>query len=122
MISVAYAQDAVEPMAGGGFISMLPLILIFVVFYFLLIRPQHKRMKAHQEMLKNIKRGDKIVTNGGIVGTVEKIVDDAELHVKIAEGLTVNVLRSGIANLYEKPLKAANDSSDTKKEKNKQKA
>ena len=84
-ISPAYAQDA-----GGGGLggieALLPLVLIFVVFYFLLIRPQQKKMKQHKEMLGAIRRGDKVVTGGGIIGAVTKVANDGELTVEIAEG------------------------------------
>ena len=81
-ISPAYAQAA-----GGsdsGFATLLPLVLIFVVFYFLLIRPQQKKAKLHREMLASVHRGDKIVTGGGIMGTVTKVINDQELAVEIA--------------------------------------
>ncbi|WP_425545005.1 preprotein translocase subunit YajC [Caenispirillum bisanense] len=85
----------------GGLEAFLPLILIFVVFYFLLIRPQQKRMKQHKELLANIRRGDRIVTNGGIIGQVTK-VQDGELQVEIAEGVKVKVLRDMVANVLAK--------------------
>ena len=94
-ISPAYAQAA----GGGGsdFMTLVPLILIFVVFYFLLIRPQQKKAKMHREMLLNIRRGDKIVTGGGIIGTVTKVVSDDELAVEIAEGIRIRVQRALVA-------------------------
>jgi len=103
LISPAYAQAA--PPAGGAMETLgafLPLILIFVIFYFLLIRPQQKRMKQHKAMLEAIRRGDRIVTNGGIVGTVVKVVNDAELSVEIAEGVKVRIMREMIANVLSK--------------------
>ncbi|MEQ8965311.1 MAG: preprotein translocase subunit YajC [Azospirillaceae bacterium] len=109
-ISPAYAQGA----AGGGgdlFVSLLPLILIFVVFYFLLIRPQQKRMKDHREMLANLRRGDRVVTGGGIIGTIHKIGGDDELTVDIAEGVRVKVLRSTVTTVLAKtePAKGGKD-------------
>ena len=99
LISTAHAQAA----GGGGgdlMIQLLPLVLIFVVFYFLLIRPQQKRMKQHKEMLANVRRGDRIVTNGGLVGTVTKVdEDDDMLNVDIADGVRVKVVRSMIAEV-----------------------
>ncbi len=98
--------------AGGGgdlLLSFLPLILIFVVFYFLLIRPQQKRLKEHRDMLAAIRRGDRVVTGGGIIGTVHKVEDD-ELTLDIAEGTRVKVVRSMIANVISKPKPVANDS------------
>jgi len=98
-ISPAYAQEATG--MAGGLEAFLPLILIFVVFYFLLIRPQQKRMKQHKEMLGNIRRGDRIVTNGGIVGQVVR-AQDTELQVEIAEGVKVKVMRDMVANVLAK--------------------
>ncbi|WP_413203628.1 preprotein translocase subunit YajC [Rhodospirillum sp. A1_3_36] len=101
-ISPAYAQAASPGGALGGLESFLPLILIFVIFYFLLIRPQQRRMKEHKAMLSNVRRGDKIVTNGGIVGTVVKVVNETELSVEIAENIKVRVMRDMIANIISK--------------------
>jgi len=107
-VSPAYAQAAGG--AGAGFEAFLPLILIFVVFYFLLIRPQQKKAKQHKEMLGAIRRGDKIVTNGGIEGTVSKVVDDNVLQVEIAEGVKVRIHRGMIAIVLSKTEPAnAND-------------
>ncbi|SOD93984.1 preprotein translocase subunit YajC [Caenispirillum bisanense] len=100
-ISPAYAQAAAPGGGMGGIEAFLPLILIFVVFYFLLIRPQQKRMKQHKELLANIRRGDRIVTNGGLIGQVTK-VQDGELQVEIAEGVKVKVLRDMVANVLAK--------------------
>jgi len=105
-ISPAYAQAAGG--ADGGFMTFIPLVLIFVVFYFLLIRPQQKRAKQHQGMLQNIRRGDKIVTGGGIIGTVSKVVSDDELAVEIAEGIKIRVQRSLVSGVVTKPEPVAN--------------
>ncbi len=103
LISEAYAQAAADPAAGGGFIvQFLPLILIFVVFYFLLIRPQQKRMREHRAMLEALRRGDRVVTGGGIIGTVDK-VEDNDVHVTIAENVKVRVVRSTITTVLSKP-------------------
>ena len=99
-ISPAFAQGAGG--GGSGFETMLPLVLIFAVFYFLLIRPQQKKAKFHREMLGMINRGDKVVTNGGIMGTVTKVISDSELAVEIAEGIKVRVQRSMIASVMPK--------------------
>ncbi len=80
----------------------LPLILIFVVFYFLLIRPQQKRMKEHRNMLGALRRGDRVVTGGGIIGTITKAADD-ELTVEISEGVRVKVLRGTVSSVLAKP-------------------
>ncbi len=99
-ISPAFAQDG----AGGGdlFVSLLPLILIFVVFYLLLIRPQQKRMKEHREMLAALRRGDRIVTGGGVIGQIVKAGDE-DLTVEIAEGVRVKVLRATVSSVLSKP-------------------
>lgn len=103
LVSPAFAQAAGQT-AGlmGGIESFLPLILIFVVFYFLMIRPQQKRMKLHKEMLGQLRRGDRVLTQGGILGTVNKVVDDKEVVVEIAEGVRVRVLRASIQDIVSK--------------------
>jgi preprotein translocase subunit YajC len=101
LISPALAQ-AGGAAPGFDFISLLPLILIFVVFYFLLIRPQQKKMKAHREMVGALKRGDKVLTSGGIIGTIVK-VEDHELLVEIAKDVRVRVARGMISDLVGKP-------------------
>ena len=100
IISPAYAQAAG---GAGGLSSLLPFLLIFVVFYFFLIRPQQKRAKEHREMVSNVKRGDKIVTSGGLLGTVSKSVEGQEsVEVEIAKDVKVSVMRTMIADLREK--------------------
>ena len=94
-------------MSGSGFAQFVPLILIFVIFYFFLIRPQQKRMKEHKRMVATLKRGDDVVTSGGIVGKVEKVHDDDKIDLQISENVTVKVVKSTIQNLLSK--------SDTKK-------
>ena len=106
-ITPAYAQAAAP--GAGDFIGMiLPLVLIMGVFYFLLIRPQQRKMKDHREMLTKVTKGDTIITSGGLIGKVIKIVDDNELQVEIGENVKVRVLRSGIADVRAKgePIKA----------------
>ena len=84
--------------AGIG--QFIPLILIFVIFYFFLIRPQQKKVKEHKQMVENLKRGDKVVTSGGIVGTVERIIDNEKVEVLISENVKVEIVRStGIQSL-----------------------
>ena len=102
-VSPAYAQAA-GGFAGslGALEQFLPLVLIFVVFYFLLIRPQQKKMKQHKEMLGLLRRGDRVVTAGGIIGTVNKLVNDTEVSVEIAEGVRVRVLRGTITEVLSK--------------------
>ncbi len=99
-VSPAFAQA--EGNGGSGFEALLPLVLIFVVFYFLLIRPQQKKQKHHKEMLGAIRRGDRVVTGGGIVGTVTKVIDDRELAVEITDGVKVRVQRALIASVIAK--------------------
>jgi preprotein translocase subunit YajC len=106
LISTAYAQAAGGGGAGFDLISLMPLVLIFVVFYFLLIRPQQKKMKAHRELIGALKRGDKVLTAGGIVGTVVKVEDDAMLLVEIAKDIRVRVARGTISELLTKPQAA----------------
>lgn len=114
-VSPAYAQAAGG--GGGGLEAFLPLILIFVVFYFLLIRPQQKKMKDHKVMLAAIRRGDKVVTGGGIVGTVTKVVDDNEVMVEIANDIKVRVQRSLISAVVSKsePVKQDNKPGESSK-------
>ncbi|OOG75624.1 hypothetical protein BLJAPNOD_03017 [Ensifer sp. M14] len=99
-ITEAFAQTAAAPSTGGADIlmSILPFLLIFVVMYFLIIRPQRAQMKRREELLKNIRRGDQVVTGGGIVGKVTKVVDD-ELEVEIAEGVKIRVIRGGVSEV-----------------------
>jgi preprotein translocase subunit YajC len=107
LISPAYAQAGGAP---GGFdlISLMPLVLIFVVFYFLLIRPQQKKMKTHREMIGAIKRGDKVLTAGGIIGSVVKVEESEDvLLVEIAKDIRVRVARSTISDVLNKPQAAA---------------
>ncbi len=102
----------------GALIQFAPLLLVFVVFYFLLIRPQQKRMKEHREMVAALSKGDEVVTSGGILGKVTK-VDDAEAQVEIATGVKVRVLKSTISEVRSRTQpKAANDTKkDSKSDK-----
>jgi len=112
-VSPAYAQAAGGG-AGGGLEAMLPLVLIFVVFYFLLIRPQQKKMKQHKDTLAAIRRGDKVVTGGGIMGTVTKVDDDHQVTVEIAKDVKVKVRRELISTVLSKtePVKGAAPAND----------
>ncbi len=88
--------------AGIG--QFIPLILIFVIFYFFLIRPQQKKVKVHKAMVETLKRGDKVITSGGIVGTVERVIDNEKVEVKISENVNVEIIRStGIQGLVNSP-------------------
>lgn len=107
-ISPAYAQ-ATQPAAPNALMQMAPFVLIFVIFYFLLIRPQMTARKKHTEMVTNVRRGDVVVTAGGIVGKVTKVLDGDEVMVELAEKVTVKVLKSTLSDVRTKPQPAAND-------------
>jgi preprotein translocase subunit YajC len=117
-ISTAWAQAAGGGAGGllGGLGGFLPIVLIFVVFYFLLIRPQQKRAKQHREMLSAVRRGDRVLTGGGLYGTVTKVVNDNELVVQIAEAVKVRVARATIAEVISKtePAKPEKTNKDEK--------
>ena len=81
-------------MSGSGFAQFIPLILIFVIFYFFLIRPQQKKIKDHKQMVENLKRGDKVITSGGIIGTIERVMDNDRAEVAIGENTKVEIVRS----------------------------
>jgi preprotein translocase subunit YajC len=110
--TAAPAGSGAGPGAGSaGLLSFAPMILILVVFYFLLIRPQQKKVKEHQTMVNALRRGDKIVTAGGIIGKIAK-VDEAELIVEIADNVQIKVLRSAVQTVLTKP--EPRDEKDTK--------
>ena len=99
MIDLAYAMGQGGAQGqGGGFAAFVPIILMFVIFYFLLIRPQQKKAKAHQEMIRNLKKGDRVITSGGIHGTITSL-DENAVTVEIAEKVRVKVTRSSISGL-----------------------
>ena len=96
----AYAQAAGG--AGGAFAQMMPLILIFAIMYFLLIRPQQKKAKEHAAMVAAVRRGDQVITQGGLIGKVTKVKEDNEVEVEIADGVKVRVVQSTITNVINK--------------------
>jgi preprotein translocase subunit YajC len=101
LISPAYAQTGL----GGSsdmLVSLLPFILIFVIMYFLILRPQQQRAKQHQQLVKNVRRGDTVISSGGLVGKVTKVVDDDQLEVEIAEGVRVRQMRSMVSDVRAK--------------------
>ena len=101
LITPAFAQGG----ALGGdnmLVSLLPFILIFVIMYFLILRPQQKRVKQHAEMVKNVRRGDTVVTSGGLVGKVTKVIDDDQVEVEVASDVRVRQMRSMIADVRAK--------------------
>jgi len=91
-------------MSSSGIGQFIPLILIFIIFYFFLIRPQQKKVKEHKIMVQNLKRGDQVVTSGGIIGTVERVMDNDKAEVMISDNVKVEIIRStGIQGLLKTP-------------------
>ena len=86
-------------MSGSGFAQFIPLILIFVIFYFFLIRPQQKKVKQHKSMVASLKRGDEVVTSGGVFGKIEKVYDEDKIDLSISESVTIQVVKSTIQSL-----------------------
>lgn len=108
-VTPAFAQAAGASSAGASIASFAPLILIFVIMYFLMIRPQQKRMKEHRAMVEALKKGDEVVTQGGLVGKVISVRDN-ELEVEIAPGVKVRVVRSSVTGLVDRTKPAAANS------------
>lgn len=115
LISPAYAQGAG---AGGGdfLVSLLPLVLIFVVFYFLLIRPQQKKVKDHKALVAALRRGDRVVTAGGFYATVTKVVSDTEVELELAQGVKVRAVRGTITEVLSKTAPSPGRPSKTERE------
>ena len=105
-ISPAFAQGSLFGGGAGGeggmLMSLLPFILIFVIMYFLILRPQQKRVKSHQEMVKNVRRGDTVVTNGGLIGKVTKVVDDDQIEIEIADDVRIRQMRQMLSEVRAK--------------------
>ena len=124
LISPAYAQlfGGGGGGAGGGFdlVQLAPLALIFVVFYFLIIRPQQKKAKDHKAMIEALRRGDKVVTSGGLIGTVAKVLNEREVSLEIADGVRVRAMRSMIAEVMARTEPAGEGKADKDKEKEKE--
>jgi preprotein translocase subunit YajC len=101
LISPAYAQS---PFGGGTDMvtSLLPFVLIFVIMYFLILRPQQKRVKQHAEMVKNVRKGDTVITSGGLVGRVTKVIDDDQIEVEVADGVRVRQMRAMVTDVRAK--------------------
>jgi preprotein translocase subunit YajC len=110
LITPAYAQAAAGGDANSMLMSLLPFALIFVIMYFLILRPQQKKVKDHAELVKNIRRGDTIVTNGGLVGKVTKVVDDDQVEMEIADGVRIRQLRQMVSAVRTKGEPAKEDS------------
>ena len=120
MTSIAYAMGqggVASGLGAGGFVNFIPLILMFVIFYFLLIRPQQKKAKEHREMIGNLKKGDRVITSGGIYGTITGLEDNT-ITVEIAEKVRVKVSRGNVAGLAQtsQPVQPAK-SKDAEKDK-----
>jgi preprotein translocase subunit YajC len=99
LITPAYAQaPGFDPISSG----IIPILLMFVIFYFLLLRPQQQRVKAHREMVANLRRGDTVVTSGGIIGKVTKVRDDNEIEVEIADNTKVRVVKATVSEVRAK--------------------
>jgi preprotein translocase subunit YajC len=101
LITPAFAQTGL----GGGsdmMMSLLPFVLIFIIMYFLILRPQQRRVKQHQEMVKSLRRGDTVISSGGLVGKVTKVVDDDQIEVEIADGVRVRQMRSMVSEVRAK--------------------
>src|ERR1700730_17555615 len=116
-ITPAYAQAAAGGDTNSMLMSLLPFALIFVIMYFLILRPQQKKVKAHAELVKNIRRGDTVVTTGGLVGKVTKVVDDDQIEFEISDGVRVRQMRQMISGVRAKG-EPAKEKSDTAKEDN----
>jgi preprotein translocase subunit YajC len=104
-VTPAFAQGSLFGGAGGegGMVmSLLPFVLIFVIMYFLILRPQQKRVKSHQEMVKNVRRGDTVVTNGGLIGKVTKVIDDDQIEIEIADEVRIRQLRQMLSDVRAK--------------------
>lgn len=109
LISPAYAQAAAGGDANSMLMSLLPFALIFVIMYFLILRPQQKKIKDHNELVKNVRCGDTVVTSGGLVGKVTKVVDDEQIEVEIADGVRVRQVRQLISGVRTKGEPAKDD-------------
>ncbi len=107
-ISPAYAQAA-PAAAQNPLMQLAPLVFIFVIFYFLLIRPQMTARKKHTEMISKVRRGDVVVTAGGLIGKITKVIDDSEVMVELADKVAVKVVKSTLSDVRTKPEPAAND-------------
>ena len=110
MITPAYAQG-VGGVSPELMYQLLPFVLIFVIMYFLSLRPQQKRAKQHQDMVKNVRRGDTLITSGGLVGKVTKVVDDDQVEIEIADGVRVRQVRSMVADVRAKSEPVKDDKS-----------
>jgi len=111
-VTPAYAQASQIFGGDNMFVQLLPFVLIFVIMYFLILRPQQKRAKEHQELVKNLRRGDTVITSGGLVGKVTKVIDDEQIEVEIADGVRVRQMRQMISGVRAKGEPAKGDAKD----------
>ncbi|HTQ81737.1 MAG TPA: preprotein translocase subunit YajC [Pseudolabrys sp.] len=106
LFSAAHAQSLFGGGGGGDansmIMSLLPFALIFVIMYFLILRPQQKKVKSHQEMVKNVRRGDTVVTNGGLIGKVTKVIDDDQIEIEIADDVRIRQMRQMVTDVRAK--------------------
>ena len=109
LITPAFAQAAAGGDTNSMLMSLLPFALIFVIMYFLILRPQQKRVKEHQELVKNLRRGDTVVTSGGLIGKVTKVVDDEQVEVEIADGVRIRQMRTMVSAVRAKTEPAKDD-------------
>jgi len=112
-ITPAHAQSLFGGAGGEGgmLIQLAPFALIFVIMYFLILRPQQKRVKTHQEMVKAVRRGDTVITNGGLIGKVTKVVDDEQIEIEIADGVRIRQVRSMVSDVRAKGEPVKDDAS-----------
>ena len=102
-VTPAHAQSLFGGTGDGGMlVQLLPFALIFVIMYFLILRPQQKRVKTHQEMVKAVRRGDTVITNGGLIGKVTKVIDDEQLEIEVADGVRIRQVRSMVTDVRAK--------------------
>ena len=107
-VTPAFAQGS--PLGSDSLlVTMLPFVLIFVIMYFLILRPQQKRVKEHAELVKNLRRGDSVVTSGGVVGKVTKVVDDEQIEIEIADGVRIRQMRQMVSAVRAKTEPAKDD-------------
>lgn len=117
LISTAWAADTATTAGEPSLlVSLMPLVLVFLIFYFLIMRPQNKRIAEHRRMINDLRRGDRVVTGGGLVGTVKKLVGDEEVELELSDGVKVTAVRSTIMSLRNK-VPAANDTTPADKPK-----
>jgi preprotein translocase subunit YajC len=108
--SAVYAQDGAGLVPTGGLIDFLPIVAIVVVFWFLILRPQNKKMKDHREMVNNVSRGDTVVTAGGLIGKVAKVKDDNEIEIDLTKDVRVRVIKSTLTEVRSKNQPVKTDS------------